>query len=113
MRLSLHEHDRLMADALTLAHATVIAFALALPEQPTPLRSTTLGALKALSADLVRESPDVYFEIQAHNPNSAAALDRLSQAVTRLAAAVAGRDVDVFRALMDEGRRRTASAPRP
>ena len=113
VHLSLHEHDRLMADALTLAHATVIAFALALPDQPTPLRSTTLGALKALSADLVRESPDVYFEIQAHNPNSAAALDRLSQAVARLSAAVAGRDVEVFRELMDEGRQRTAPVACP
>jgi chorismate mutase/prephenate dehydrogenase len=113
VHLSLHEHDRLMADALTLAHATVIAFALALPEQPSPLRSTTLGALKALSADVVRESPDVYFEIQAHNPNSPAALDRLSRAVARLSAAVAGRDLDLFRALMGEGQRRTAPVECP
>jgi chorismate mutase/prephenate dehydrogenase len=75
LHLPLDEHDRLMADVLTLAHATTIAFALALPDTAVPVRSTTLGALQTLSANLMRESPDVYFEIQALNPNSAAALD--------------------------------------
>ena len=73
-----------MADVLTLAHATAIAFALALPDTAVPVRSTTLGALQTLSANLVRESPDVYFEIQALNPNSAAALERLATAVARV-----------------------------
>ena len=63
-----------MADVLTLAHATVIASALALPDAAVPVRSTTLGALQTLSANLVRESPDVYYEIQALNPNSPGAL---------------------------------------
>jgi chorismate mutase/prephenate dehydrogenase len=107
LHLPLDEHDRQMADVLTLAHATVIAFALALPTQPSPLRSTTLGALQTLSAALVRESPDVYFEIQARNPNSAAALARLAGAVERVTAAVAGDDAGAFRALLEEGRLRT------
>ncbi len=104
LHLPLDEHDRLMADVLTLAHATVIAFALALPDTPSPLRSTTLGALQALSANLLNESPDVYFEIQAKNPNSALALSRLSAAVGRVAGAVAAQDQEEFRALMDRGR---------
>lgn len=107
IHLPLGEHDRQMADVLTLAHATVIAFAIALPHAPSPLRSTTLGALQALSASLVRESPDVYFEIQAHNPNSAGALARLADAVKRVSAAVASQDPTAFRALLDEGRART------
>ena len=104
LHLPLDEHDRLMADVLTLAHATVIAFALALPDAPSPLRSTTLGALQALSTNLLNESPDVYFEIQAKNPSSSAAIDRLADAVGRVAAAVASQDQDGFRALMAEGR---------
>jgi len=108
LHLPLDEHDRVMADVLTLAHATVIAFALALPAAPSPVRSTTLGALEALSAALVRESPDVYFEIQAKNPNSAAALERLAAAVARVSAAVASDDAEAFRALMIEGQARTA-----
>ena len=95
-----------MADVLTLAHATAIAFALALPETPSPLRSTTLGALQALSANVVRESPDVYFEIQAKNPNSMNAIARLGEAIARVSAAVSSQDADAFRALMEEGQRR-------
>jgi chorismate mutase/prephenate dehydrogenase len=105
--LPLEEHDRLMADVLTLAHATVIAFALALPDTPVPVRSTTLGALETLSASLMRESPDVYYEIQALNPNSAGALDRLAGAIARVRAAVGSHDAEAFRALMDEGREKT------
>ena len=107
LHLPLDEHDRLMADVLTLAHATVIAFALALPETPVPVRSTTLGALQSLSSALMRESPDVYYEIQALNPNSASALGRLADAISRVSSAVSSRDAQEFRSLMDEGRSRT------
>jgi len=107
LHLPLDEHDRLMADVLTLAHATAIAFALALPETTVPVRSTTLGALQTLSANLVRESPDVYFEIQALNPNSGAALERLAAAVARVRGAVSTRDAGAFRELMSEGRSKT------
>jgi chorismate mutase/prephenate dehydrogenase len=107
LHLPLDEHDRLMADVLTLAHATVIAFALALPEAPVPVRSTTLGALQALSSALMRESPDVYYEIQALNPNSASALGRLGDAISRVSSAVSSHDAKAFRSLMDEGRSRT------
>ena len=106
VHLPLDEHDRQMADVLTLAHATAIAFALALPEQPTPLRSTTLGALRSLSSNVVRESPDVYFEIQARNPNSAQALTRLAAAIGRVQAAVQNDDAEAFAALMEEGQAR-------
>jgi chorismate mutase/prephenate dehydrogenase len=107
VHLPLAEHDRLMADVLTLAHATAIAFALALPEKAVPLRSTTLGALQALSANVVRESADVYYEIQALNPHSAASLRRLAEAIDRLRGAVEKKDAEEFRTLMDEGRERT------
>jgi prephenate dehydrogenase len=72
-----------------------------------PVRSTTLGALQTLSANLVRESPDVYYEIQALNPNSAAALERLAVAVSRVRQAVSAKNADAFRELMDEGRQKT------
>ena len=109
LHLPLDEHDRLMADVLTLAHATVIAFALALPETPVPVRSTTLGALQTLSGNLMRESPDVYYEIQALNPNSAGSLDRLADAIDRVRRAVRSRDSVAFRDLMETGKTRTIS----
>jgi chorismate mutase/prephenate dehydrogenase len=107
VRMSLEEHDRVMADLLSLAHATAIAFAAALPPDEHPVRSTTFRALEALAAHVVRESPDVYYEIQAMNPHSAAALDRLRAAVERMSGALASRDPAAFRGLLDEGRRRT------
>jgi chorismate mutase/prephenate dehydrogenase len=106
LRMPLAEHDRLMADVLTLAHATAIAFALALPAESSPVRSTTLGALERLSANVVRESPDVYFEIQARNPHSGRAIARLADAIARVGEVVAAADADRFRSLMEEGKRR-------
>ena len=107
IHLPIDDHDRLMADALTLAHATAIAFALALPAAPTPLRSTTLGALQSLAGHVVRESPDVYFEIQARNPHSGEALERLRSAVARLQHAIEHDSPADFAALMAEGRSKT------
>ncbi|MCR4341976.1 MAG: prephenate dehydrogenase/arogenate dehydrogenase family protein [Gemmatimonadaceae bacterium] len=108
VRMGLADHDRIMADLLSLSHAAAIAFALALPETEHPVRSTTFQGLESLAAAVVRESPDVYYEIQAMNPHSAAALERLRTALDRIVAAVTARDSNAFQALLEEGRRRTA-----
>jgi chorismate mutase/prephenate dehydrogenase len=113
VRLPLADHDRIMADLLSLAHVTAIAFALALPETEHPVHSTTFRALEALAAAVVRESPDVYYEIQAMNPHSAAALERLRAALDRIIAAVTARDAGGFGALLSEGQRRTPADPQP
>jgi prephenate dehydrogenase len=55
----------------------------------------------------MRESPDVYYEIQALNPNSASALGRLADAISRVSSAVSSGDAQAFRSLMDDGRSRT------
>jgi chorismate mutase/prephenate dehydrogenase len=107
VRLPLADHDRIMADLLSLSHATAIAFALALPETEHPVRSTTFQSLEALAAAVVRESPDVYFEIQSMNPHSAAALERLRGALDRMVTVVTARDAREFRALLEAGRKRT------
>jgi chorismate mutase/prephenate dehydrogenase len=111
VRLPLEEHDRMMADLLSLAHGTAIAFALALPRTEHPVRSTTFRALESLAAAVVRESPDVYYEIQAKNPHSAAALQKLQAAVARVVAAVTAQDSSAFRALLVEGQARTGEQP--
>ncbi|HUO86511.1 MAG TPA: prephenate dehydrogenase/arogenate dehydrogenase family protein [Thermoanaerobaculia bacterium] len=107
VHLPLAEHDRVMADLLSLAHATAIAFALALPAAEHPVRSTTFQALERLASAVVRESPDVYYEIQAENPHSAAAVGRLRAALEQLSAVLEAGDRTAFGALLDEGRRRT------
>jgi chorismate mutase / prephenate dehydrogenase len=107
VRMPLEEHDRVMADLLSLAHATAIAFALALPASEHPVHSTTFSALERLAGAVVRESPDVYYEIQAMNPHSTESLKRLREAVERVLAAVEARDAREFHGLLSEGRRRT------
>jgi chorismate mutase/prephenate dehydrogenase len=107
VRLALADHDRIMADLLSLAHATAIAFALCLPQTEHPVRSTTFQALEGLAAAVVRESPEVYYEILAGNPHSMEALESLRLALDRLVATIKGRDSTGFRLLFDEGRRRT------
>lgn len=108
VRMPLTDHDRIMADLLSLSHAVAIAFATALPEAEHPVRSTTFQALESLAAAVVRESPDVYYEIQAMNPHSAAALERLRAALDRIVAAATARDSKAFRTLLEEGRKRTS-----
>jgi chorismate mutase/prephenate dehydrogenase len=107
VRLPLLDHDRVMADLLSLAHATAIAFSLALPQSEHPVRSTTFLALETLAAAVVRESPDVYYEIQARNPFSGEAIERLRAAIDRVAAAIASKDSTAFAQLMGEGQTRT------
>ena len=107
VRLPLEEHDRIMGDLLSLAHATAIAFAAALPPEAHPVRSTTFQALETLARAVVRESPDVYYEIQAGNPESSAAVSRLRASLDRIMEAVDARDVEAFRHMMALGRERT------
>ena len=107
VRVPLAEHDRLMADLLSLAHATAIAFALALPEEAHAVRSTTFQALERLASAVVRESPEVYYEIQARNPHSAAALDRLRAALDRIVEASRAPDAAAFQSVFEAGRART------
>lgn len=107
VHLPLADHDRIMGDLLGLAHAAAIAFALALPQTEHPVRSTTFQALESLAAAVVRESPDVYYEIQATNPHSAVAIKRLRTALDRIAATITARDSEGFRVLLEEGQRRT------
>lgn len=109
VHLPLEEHDRIMADLLSLAHATAIAFALTLPEAEHPVHSTTFQALERLSATVVRENPDVYYEIQTANPHSLEALERLQVALERVREAVTARSPELFAELLGEGRRRTPS----
>lgn len=110
VEVALDDHDRLMADALTLAHATAITFAASLPEGPLTTRGTTFRRLQDVAASVVEESPQVYYEIQAGNPHSPAALRRLEDSVARLRAIVEGGDEVAFHALLEDSRRRLAAS---
>jgi prephenate dehydrogenase len=77
------------------------------------VHSTTFQALERLAAQVARENPDVYYEIQADNPHSMEALDRLKSALTRVRRAVSSRSPESFGKLLAEGRRRTPGFDEP
>lgn len=110
VEVGLEEHDRLMADVLSLAHAAAIAVATSLPGAPVA-QSTTYRRLRDVAASVVRESPQVYYEIQAGNPHSLDAIDRLAANLARLRASIAAKDADSFAALLAEGRQRVEGTP--
>ncbi len=118
VEMSVDDHDRAIAWVLGLSHALNIAFftALAASGQPAArlarLSSTTFDRQLAVAADVARENPHLYFEIQRLNEFGDGALERLAAAVERLRAAVASGDEPGFVGLMAAGRRYLAELGR-
>jgi chorismate mutase/prephenate dehydrogenase len=108
--MSLDDHDRLIAYVLGLSHAVNIAFFTALAEsgEAAPrlarLSSTTFDAQLEVATNVSRESPALYFEIQALNEYGIESLDALAQAVERLRDSVRSHDAAAFEQLMVQGR---------
>ena len=95
------------------ARAISLAEAVALVERVRASAARGAGeALEALAAAVVRESAEVYYEVQAENPHSAAALERMRAALERIGAAVRGRDAASFGKMLEQGRGRTSSEGR-
>ena len=107
--MDLDSHDRLIAYVLGLSHAVNIAFFTALAESHEAvghlerLSSTTFDAQLRVAGAVARESPSLYYEIQALNDYGGDALEALGAAVERLRAAVGARDEAAFRRLMERG----------
>lgn len=106
VHLPLDIHDQVMADVLSLAHATVIAFTLALPEETPAVHSNTYRALLDLAGNAVDQNPDVYFQIQALNPHSLAAIERLRRGIDQVQEVVESHRRSSFAELLAEGGRR-------
>jgi len=70
------EHDQLMGIFLTLPHALAMVFANAIPldrnlwKDAVGLTSPSYSRILDLSKRVLSEDPEIYFEIQASNPNS-------------------------------------------
>jgi len=111
LRLSLDEHDPYMAEVLTLAHATSLAFNRALAkgghdyQDLAPVASTTFRRQTDVSREVASENPRLYFEIQALNPASDAVLARLEESVRELRRLIQSRDEAGFVRFMEDGRR--------
>ena len=109
--MDLESHDRLITWVLGLAHATNIAFMTALVKSgetaPTlaELSSTTFDEQLRVASRVVRDSPQLYFEIQSLNDFRMESLEALESAVGRFRAIVETGDEMAFKELMEDGRR--------
>jgi chorismate mutase/prephenate dehydrogenase len=117
MQMPLEEHDRVIGYVLGLSHALNIAFFTALAEsgEAAPrladLSSTTFDAQLEIAARVARESPHLYFEIQALNPFGLSALEGLQNALRTLIEIVRAADENGFVKLMEQGRAYLARRP--
>ena len=120
VRVSAAEHDRLAAITQALTHAAVLAFGLAAAELTDELADDLAGpaalappphrTLLALLARIAGGAPEVYWDVQAANPQAAAARQALIRAARRLADVADRGDEAGFGALLD--RVRTLLGPR-
>lgn len=106
---TLDDHDRLIAYVLGLSHAINIAFFTALADsgEAAPrlarLSSTTFDAQLAVASLVAKDSPALYFEIQALNEYGGESLAALAEAVARVRAVVESQDAAGFARLMRRG----------
>jgi chorismate mutase/prephenate dehydrogenase len=111
IRMTLDEHDRVIAYVLGLSHALNIAFVTAVAEsgEAAPrlaeLSSTTFEAQLDVARRVVRENPHLYFEIQHLNDYGVEALSALSYAVEKVRSVVRAGDEANFVRLMEQGDR--------
>ncbi len=106
VRLDAAEHDRVAAATQALTHAAVLAFGLALADAGVGVDELAATAppphttMLALLARVGAGAPEVYHDVQAGNPDAAAARKALAAALARLSETVERGDEDDFAALM-------------
>lgn len=88
--MKFEDHDRLIAYVLGLSHVVNIAFMTVLSESGEAadvlanLSSTTFDSQLGIAANVSKENPNLYFEIQKLNHYSPTTLNALSDAVQRI-----------------------------
>jgi prephenate dehydrogenase/chorismate mutase len=86
MELNWKSHDKLMSVLLSLPHAVALAFAdsVSAYKIPNHVSTPSFDRLLDLSNRVLKENPDVYFEIQKLNPYSKHSLLEMSRSLERL-----------------------------
>lgn len=104
--LTAEKHDRYAALLQSGTHAAILAFGLSLQRLHydlaaiSPIMTPPHRAMLALVARILSASPEVYWEIQAHNPYAAEARQALASAVTELSRLVDNGDQAGFQRLL-------------
>jgi len=110
-RLPVEHHDRYMMYVLGLSHLSAILFFTTLTRSPhsyaelARLASTTFLKEARTAAEVARENPHLYHEIQHLNHHSAALFAAVRGALAELEAAALDADPQRFVSCMERGRR--------
>ncbi|PWI08954.1 prephenate dehydrogenase/arogenate dehydrogenase family protein [Streptomyces sp. NWU339] len=96
VRVGAQEHDRIAAAVQALPHAVVLGFGLALraldvsAADVAAVAPPPVNTLLALLARVTSGTPEVYWDVQAANPEAEAARSALDEGLRRLAEATGG-----------------------
>jgi len=107
--MSIDEHDATIAVLLTLSHLVSIVFVKALEKSSFAVdyletfSSPTFSQLLSVARKVMSENPHLYFEIQALNPHSKAAHDRLRSSLADVSNAITQFDEEKFVTIMTDG----------
>jgi prephenate dehydrogenase len=110
VHLEAADHDRLVASVQAASHLSILAFGLALKElgadvgKLSSLATPPHLTLLALLSRLTSGQPEVYWDIQAGNPDAPAARAALRHGIDRLTAAIERNDPAEFVDLFEEMR---------
>ena len=116
-RLSLEEHDQVMAWVLGLSHLVNIAFAATLAQTGADqdllqrVSSTTFGKQLDLARAVVAENPALYFEIQHLNPSGRRPAAVFSEQLRQLVQQVSDGDESAFVSSMQAAHDQLAVEP--
>ena len=110
VHLEAADHDRLVASVQAASHLSILAFGLALKDLGADVRKLCSLAtpphltLLALLARVTSGEPEVYWDIQAGNPDAPAARTALRKGIERITTTIEGNDPAEFAALFEEMR---------
>lgn len=111
VRVPLARHDEFMGYVLGLSHLANLVFGATLERSGLPLTelrsigSTTFTAQAQVTAPVVAENQELYYEIQAENGYTPAVLETFRETLDEYTRAILARDREAFKALMEKSRR--------
>ncbi|EQD43618.1 hypothetical protein B1B_13730, partial [mine drainage metagenome] len=115
----LEQHDRLMAEVLSLPHAMSLLFGRGLaasghrPEELAQAAPTSYRRHAEVARIVTQENPELAFDIQTLNPATAAMLERLARALRELQDAVTRPDAAAYLHQLGEARLALGAGPFP
>ncbi len=117
--MPLEQHDRLMAEVLSLPHAMSLLFGRVLaaaghrPEELARAAPTSYRRHAEVARIVTQENPELAFDIQALNPATTAMLERLARALRDLQDAVTRPDATTYLRQLGEARQVLEADPSP